>query len=218
MSLIEGDEAEPGASVPKHRRRGADLETVLLDATWAEFRAVGFNDLTLEAVAQRAGTSRAVLYRRWPGKVEMVAAAARRAIQRDRGPAPQPTGSLREDLLALLRWANRSDVGALIEATQSLGAFLAAEGLTFADIRNSLVRGGASVAFSPIDLAIARGEVDPEIVTPRVMSLAFDLFRHEVILNGQLPSDQTLCEIVDEVVVPLLTGRSGRAEGDRDRV
>src|SRR5664279_3898962 len=68
---------EQTATEPKHRRRGEDLETALLDATWEEFKAVGFYDLTIAAVAQRAGTSRAVLYRRWPGKVELVAAAAR---------------------------------------------------------------------------------------------------------------------------------------------
>jgi len=48
------------------RRRGAELEAALLDAAWDELQAVGYAGLTMEAVADRAGTSRAVLYRRWP--------------------------------------------------------------------------------------------------------------------------------------------------------
>jgi hypothetical protein len=49
----------------KTRRRGDALEHALLDAAWDELQAVGYAGLTIEAVADRAGTSRAVLYRRW---------------------------------------------------------------------------------------------------------------------------------------------------------
>ena len=49
------------AETPRQRRRGEDLENALLDAAWQEFKSVGFYDLTIDAVAQRAGTSRAVL-------------------------------------------------------------------------------------------------------------------------------------------------------------
>lgn len=205
MSLIEGGGKGADVDQPRRRRRGEDLEGALLDAAWEEFKAVGFYDLTIDAVAQRAGTSRAVLYRRWPGKVELVAAAARHAVLKDRGPAPEPTGSLRGDLIELLTWANRTDVRTLIDATQHVGAYLAAEGITFADIRQLFLKGRPTKAFSPIELAIERGEVDPRNVTPRVAALPFDLFRHEVILNAQPLSDQTIREIVDDIVLPLLT-------------
>lgn len=189
----------------RRRRRGADLESALLLAAWEEFKEVGFFDLTFEAVAHRAGTSRAVLYRRWPGKVELLAAAARYALSKDRGPAPEPTGSLREDLLARLRWANRTDVRSMITATTHVGTYLAAEGVTFAEVRAMLMPTSTTAGFSPIDAAIARGEVDPARVTPRIASLAFDLFRHEVLLNAQPLTEQAMSEIVDEIVVPLLT-------------
>jgi len=218
MSLIDhdgngadapvGDGADalaPDAPRPKHRRRGEDLETALLDAAWEEFKAAGFYDFTIDAVAQRAGTSRAVLYRRWPGKVELVAAAARHVILKGRGPAPEPTGSLREDLIGMMGWANRTDVRTLIDATQHVGTYLAAEGLTFADIRQLFMQGRPVRTFSPIELAIQRGEVDPRNVTPRIASLPFDLFRHEVILNAQPLSEETILEIVDDIVLPLLT-------------
>src|SRR5580658_8726409 len=59
----------------KTRRRGAALEHALLDAAWAELQDVGYAALTIEAVADRAGTSRAVLYRRWRNRPELVIAA-----------------------------------------------------------------------------------------------------------------------------------------------
>ena len=62
------------ARVPPQRRRGEVLEKALLDAAWAELTERGYDDLTVDAVATRAGTSRAVLYRRWPSKQELVLA------------------------------------------------------------------------------------------------------------------------------------------------
>jgi AcrR family transcriptional regulator len=199
--------SDPDADAPRRRRRGEDLEVALLDAVWEEFRATGYDGLTVEAVARRAGTSRAVLYRRWPGKVEMVAAAARHAVLSERGPAPEPTGSLRDDLVNLLSWANRTDVRTMVEATTHVGAYLARSGLSFSDVRDLFLQAKPSSAFSPIAAAVERGEIDPSVVTPRVASLAFDLFRHEVLINAQPLTDETIREIVDDIALPLLTRR-----------
>ncbi|HKB49683.1 MAG TPA: helix-turn-helix domain-containing protein, partial [Ktedonobacterales bacterium] len=59
------------------RRRGATLERAILHATWEELVAVGYANLTMERVAAHAGTSRAVLYRRWRSRPELVLAAIR---------------------------------------------------------------------------------------------------------------------------------------------
>src|ERR1700678_947664 len=59
------------------RRRGAMLEHALLDAAWQELQESGYAKLTMERVADRAGTSRAVIYRRWRNRPELVIAAMR---------------------------------------------------------------------------------------------------------------------------------------------
>ncbi|TPX01055.1 helix-turn-helix transcriptional regulator, partial [Schumannella luteola] len=64
------------------RRRGAELEDAILDAVWDEIAEKGYGGLTYEAVATRARTSRAVLYRRWPSREELVLAAIRRLGER----------------------------------------------------------------------------------------------------------------------------------------
>ena len=89
----------------KTRRRGAALEEALLDAAWDELQAVGYANLTMEAVADRAGTSRAVLYRRWRNRTELVIAATRRHRPRLSGDVPD-TGTLRGDVVALLTRAS----------------------------------------------------------------------------------------------------------------
>jgi AcrR family transcriptional regulator len=194
----------------RRRRRGAELEDALLQAAWDELVENGYADLTLEAVAQRAGTSRAVLYRRWAGKRELAAAAARHVMVRDRGPMPALTGPLRADLLAVLTWANGTAMRTTIELLAQLGSYLAEEAMTFGEAR-ALMLGGRSTTMRDIfERAAARGEVDLDRLTPRIESLAFDLFRHELIMRSGKVPQATLEEIVDDIVLPLVRARSGR--------
>ena len=83
------------------RRRGEILERAIYDATLAELREVGYLNLSMERVAQRARTGNASLYRRWASRAELVIDAVSSVVpERDELP---DTGSVRGDLLALLR-------------------------------------------------------------------------------------------------------------------
>ena len=56
--------------------------------------------------------------------------------------------------------------------------------------------------------AVARGEVSPEALHPRVATVAIVLLRNEHIIRGiSLVPDSVLVEIVDEVYLPLVRGR-----------
>lgn len=96
----------PGGSGPESKRRApgrprdAAVESALLAAAQDLLVQVGYERMSLEAVASRAGASKAAIYRRWAGKPELVAAAVQQLY-----PPPQvpDTGSLREDLLACAR-------------------------------------------------------------------------------------------------------------------
>ncbi|MEV4897159.1 helix-turn-helix domain-containing protein, partial [Nonomuraea sp. NPDC055795] len=83
------------------RRRGEALHAAIFQATLDELAEVGYAKLTMERVAERARTGKASLYRRWPTRLELVMAAVYSVL-----PDPSDvadTGSLRGDLLALLR-------------------------------------------------------------------------------------------------------------------
>jgi AcrR family transcriptional regulator len=183
------------------RRRGAALEAALLDAAWNELQSVGYAKLTMERVADRAQTSRAVIYRRWSSRHELVIAAM--LHQQPTGTRRIPdTGSLREDVLTIMRRAARriSDIGpaTVVGLLNDLMADDAPD-----TIVDQLARGGGEVMRQALAHAGARGEAR-EHVPERVVRLPLDLIRHELILTHRSPSSQTLEEIVDQIFLPLV--------------
>jgi len=206
MSLKERPEEPPAATRPRTRRRGAALERALLDAAWAELQERGFEELTYEAVAGRAATSRAVLYRRWPSKGELAIAAIRHARARSIGPTPD-TGSLRGDLKVVLRQANDTKFTIGLMLMTQLGAFYAETGRTPEDLRTSIIADGPERTRLIWERAIARGEVDPARLTPRVRRLYFDLFRDQLFMTLKPVPDADIDAILDEIVLPLVRPR-----------
>jgi AcrR family transcriptional regulator len=194
------------SEAPVRRRRGAELEEALLQATWDELTEVGYSALTIDAVAQRAGTSRTVVYRRWATKRELVEAAITFVGRRNKATYPD-TGSLREDVLAVLRHTNAKRVGLMALMVAFMGGYFQETGTAPVDLRRLVVDDGPTVLDTIVEQAIARGEVRAESMTPRVRTVAFDLFRHEALMTlGPVP-DQTLVQIVDEIFLPLVTER-----------
>src|SRR3954468_933681 len=84
------------------RRRGAVLEKALLDAAWEELADNGYARFTMDAVVKRAGTSPPVLYRRWSDRDALVRATIAHILRKHILDVPN-TGSLREDVLTLMR-------------------------------------------------------------------------------------------------------------------
>jgi AcrR family transcriptional regulator len=81
------------------RPRSEHAEQALLEATIEAIGECGIDGVRCEDVAARAGVGKATLYRRWPGKEDLLIAAFA-ALKR---PLPQPSGeSVRDDLIAML--------------------------------------------------------------------------------------------------------------------
>ena len=193
----------------KTRRRGEALEHALLDAAWTELQAAGYAGLTMEAVADRAGTSRAVLYRRWRNRPELVLAVIRRHRPLLSGEIPD-TGSLRGDVLALLRRmsARLAEIGP--ETVYGLLGDYLSDADMFARSRDQLLTISAEVMETILKRAAGRGEARAGVEN-RIATLPTALFRNELFLARIPPSEGTLVEIVDDVFLPLVRPQSGEA-------
>jgi AcrR family transcriptional regulator len=189
------------------RRRGAELENAILEAVWDQLSEQGYGGLTYEAVAARARTSRAVLYRRWPTREALVRAAVRHLGARTPRVSPD-TGSLREDVLATLRHSNETRLGMWVVLSVQLAGFYAETGITPAQLRLDMIGDAPSPFRAAVKRAVERGEARPGL-PERVLRVPFDLFRSEAILRlGKVPEEE-LVSIVDDVFLPLVRPAPG---------
>ncbi len=188
------------------RRRGAVLEQAMLQAAADELIAAGYAGLTMDRVAERAGTNKNAIYRRWPSRAALAVAAYRQMVRGDQ--SLPDTGSLRQDTLELLRRANRAWASPVGAVQRSLLAGVADDPQLLALIQERSNDAGSALWLMVLGRAVARGEVQPEALHPRVATLAAVLLRNEYVTRGT-PSapDEVLVEIVDEVYLPLMRGR-----------
>jgi AcrR family transcriptional regulator len=195
----------------RHRRRGEELENALLTAAWDELVDTGFVGLTMESVAARAQTGVAVLYRRWSNKDELVLAAIEHYRRTGRPELPD-TGSLRDDLVAVLSSVSdgRTTFSAVVSAV--FAGLAARSGLTPAELRDQVF--GAQTVMSDFPAyhrAHERGEIDLDRVPPAVLSMPFDLVRHDVLMTNQPVPPERITAIVDDLFMPLATASLSRA-------
>lgn len=196
----------PAPTRVRHRRRGPELESALLEAAWNELVEVGFAGLTMESVAARAQTGVAVLYRRWANKDQLVLAAIEHYGRAHPVEIPD-TGTLRGDLLALL--TSMSSARATFMAVAAAAGFsglLASTGLTPAQAREKLfgdqrIRGDQIIYRRAHD----RGEIDLERIPPAVLTMPFDLVRHDLLMNLGPVKPERITSIVDEIFLPLVS-------------
>lgn len=194
---------------PRQRRRGEELEAALLEAAWQELLEAGFARLTMESVAARAKTGVAVLYRRWPNKDDLVIAAIRHYSATYPVEVPD-TGNLRGDLIALLDTfsAARVSFAAIIGAVFS--GLLTSSGLTPLQVREKVLADRPVWSDRIFTRAHERGEIDLGRVPAAVLSMPFDLMRHDMLMTHKpIPPDRIL-EIVDDLFMPLVSAGLSR--------
>jgi AcrR family transcriptional regulator len=202
------------AAVDDHRRqprrRGEALYAAIFEATLAELADVGYSRLAMERIAARARASKMSLYKRWPTRAELVIAALRHQAGH---PEPAPdTGSLRDDVLTLLRRAAARLDGVFGAAVRGLMAETLTDPDRTADLRASMFTARDHLMRDILDRAAARGDIRPGVITPQLIGLAPALVDHHFLIHGAPIGDEVLTGIVDEVLLPLLTTAAASTE------
>lgn len=163
-----------GVKQPLGRPRDDRVDRAVADATRAILAETGYAQLTVDAVAARAGVGKAAIYRRHATKQQMIFAA----VLHDLVLAPPPdSGSLRADVAALLRdiVANLTAppagvVPALLADVHGDPALAAAFTSTFVAAERGCIE-------EVLDRAVARGELprrpDPAIAHALLLGPVF---------------------------------------------
>lgn len=139
------------------RPRSAECDRAILDAALAEYAAHGVDGMSVDAVAARAGVSKATIYRRYPSKVELVVAAAFE-VAAERAPQPD-TGSLRGDLRAVLYNLRALLDDSVLGAAVRMLPFDAVRHDDLARMHREFVRERRRLTYAVFDRAVGRGEM-----------------------------------------------------------
>jgi len=157
------------------------------------------------AVAARACTGIAVLYRRWANKDELVVAAL--AHYRDSHPVELPeTGTLRGDLVAMLTGMGQTRAAFFaIAAASAFSGLVAGTGLTPTQVRDQIMGDQRLTRVKAIyQRAHDRGEIDLERIPSAVLAMPFDLVRHDLLMDLKPVKPKRIRSIVDELFLPLV--------------
>ncbi len=212
VSYVNGA-ADPADGPPRTRGgrpRDAGREAEILTVVAQLLAERGYEGVTFEEVARRAGASKPTLYRRWTSRREMVVAAVKAGPARRDDPDEIDTGSLRGDLLSLCERLVMT-----MHSTDSRTAMLLLQaGLEDPELCEDIERAagptGARLPPVVIDAAVRRGEL-PEDVDP----FPFEEVAGAVLLlrrvNGLSADSSYLSALVDTVFIPALRATAQRS-------
>ena len=198
--------AETDAARPA-RRRGAALEAAIEAAVVGIVVEQGAAAVTMEAVAARCGTSKPVLYRRWPDRTALLRDVL---LRRATGAIPaEDTGSYRTDMLAVLRgWAavltgpGRRVIQAVVTAMATDPAFATA-------FREGVIGWRKEEMARLLARGVERGDVRPDVPVDLLRELGQGVLWHRFLITGDPITDDVVVQVVDEVLVPFASP-SGR--------
>lgn len=191
----------PDAAVARPRVEG-DREQQILDATLEVLGDVGYDRLTMDAVATRAKASKATLYRRWNGKVSLVIDALLSAKSTPRAP---DTGSLRGDLIeSFCGLGGLTDEKSVATFASVITAISRDQDFARA-FRTEVIGPKAALSRSIFERARERGEigddVDIDLLAPALAGIAL----HRMYVMGERPDEALITRVIDQIIIPAAT-------------
>jgi AcrR family transcriptional regulator len=202
MNDISTVEVATPRSVKSEARKRQIIEVIV-----ELLREGGGSALTTDAIAARAHTSKATIYRYWPDMVHLFIEAANQIIQL---PAIPDLGSFKDELRQL--------VTARLRAYQSAGAdkmFGALVGLAAEDpifshhLRDWMVASQMSTNSAIVRRGLARGEIRADVSVAAVMTIIGAPLVYRLILEPSQPDQvlvDTLVDCVTRGLAPVQTG------------
>jgi AcrR family transcriptional regulator len=178
------------------RPRSTECDHAILDAALAEYATRGLEGMSVDAVAARAGVSKATIYRRYPSKVELVVAAAF-VIAEETAPTVD-TGVLRDDLLVSLRNLARILSDPLLGAAKRMMISDAARNEDLARLQRESVHERRARMLHVLRSAVDRGELRDDIdVEFAADTLGAPLFYRHLVMNERV-TNEYIDRVIDE--------------------
>lgn len=197
----------PGAGRPRDPR----IDAAILSATAELLVEIGYSNLTLAAVAERAGTTKTALYRRWSSKAELVHEAAFPAAPTA---LAAPAGDMAADVRAMIAATRDVFTSPVVRAAlPGLVADMAADSELNARVMSRFASLFATVR-TRLSEAVDRGEVHRDVDPDRLIELIGGATLLRLLLRPDEQLDEEWVDQTTAIVVHGVTRELGSA-GDR---
>jgi AcrR family transcriptional regulator len=194
-ALVKGEEATHRGRTPDPSR-----DVALRDAALALLAEIGYDRLTMDAVAARAHSSKNTIYRRWPGKAELVVDA----LHTLKGtPLIPDTGSLRGDLELIAQGSVSADNRFDAQLMMGLITALAHDSELRRVFRERLIEPNQATLKAVFERAMARGEVSEDRNLDLLVSIYPALMVQHLLKFGEIPGAEFAQQVIDDVILPL---------------
>jgi AcrR family transcriptional regulator len=199
------------------RKRDDSRDGVILDAALAVLAELGYDGMTIDLVAARAGSARATVYRRWPTKADLVLDAVARLSRGDVHLDELPdTGTLRGDMTVMILPLSDEEQQVRIQAVAGLLALATSDERLAGAATGAGINPWIEANRIPIQRAIDRGEFPAgdvatlaEVIPMMVVSRA--------VQRSPITREWSTA-LIDGVIIPALIGGGShpeRVQGDQ---
>ena len=184
----------------KGRPRDSKREAAINEASISVIQEVGYERCTIEAIALKAGVSKATIYRRWKNKQEVIAhAMSHHAFSQ----TPRiDTGNLRDDLVELLlakvkvlKGPDGSVIASVMTAAKMDPELAKA-------IPHSIQDGEREVHEVMIERAIKRGEISSKANLELLAEITPAILTYRIFMSQQPVNRKFIEALVDDLLIP----------------
>ena len=181
------EDGQPPAARTRGRPRNAEADTAILSATRTLLAERGWADLTIAEVAARAGVAKTTLYRRWPGKADLVVDAMAELFSHLE---VVDGGSMLQDALATV-----GQYVKLLELPETQAALLALASEADRDcllrekVRSQVIGPQRRLVHEAWERACARGEVEGQTDIDLIFDMICGTLVHRILIKGE-PVDE----------------------------
>jgi AcrR family transcriptional regulator len=202
VTTVEIEDTAAGDNRPTGPRAQA-REQAILDAALELLMEVGYDRLSMDALAERARAGKATIYRHWSGKAQVVAEAVRR-LKGDRITDFPSTGSLRGDLQAALT----SMCGSFTDTESAILVGVLSAMRTDPElatlVRTQMLDDKKGSFDAIIERAVGRGELPPGTCAALVEEVIPALLMTRLVIMGQPIDADYATHVVEDIVLPML--------------
>lgn len=187
------------------RRRSSESEEAILTATLQLLKIKPLRDITIEAIAQKAGVGKMTIYKWWPSKAYVALDAFRKTMNKaillpDTGNAERDLAKLLDSVMSFYASSTGRIFGQFLAESQSDPEFAAL-------FRERFLWPRRKAAGELLDRAMKRGEIDAKLDREIVLDLMFGpmVFR---LMAGHGPLNKTEADAMISILFRGIASRT----------